>query len=273
MKPPVSYYGGKQNLASEIIALMPEHKTYVEPFAGGLAVFFAKTPSFFELVNDTSGELVNFYRVLKHNFPELRRRVEISLHSRELYKEAKSVYKNPGIHDPVKRAWAVWYLLNVSVGSRLGGAFSYGKTKGSIGKTLEHKREYFTEKYAERLERVLIENDDALAIIGRIDAPETFFYCDPPYIDTNQGHYGGYTNEDYERLLDTLSRIKGRFLLSSYPNEPLRAFVEKHGWHTKEIIVKLSAGKSAIKANRTEVLAANYPLEEIGPLFSGEGAA
>ena len=42
MKIPISYYGGKQQLASKIVSLFPEHKIYCEPFIGGAAVFFAK---------------------------------------------------------------------------------------------------------------------------------------------------------------------------------------------------------------------------------------
>jgi DNA adenine methylase len=273
MKTPIVYYGGKQHLAEKIISLIPEHKTYVEPFAGGLAVFFAKKPSCGETINDTSGELINFYTVLKHNYAELQRLVEVSLHSRELYNEAMRIHRSGDTCDPVRRAWALWYLSNTSFSAKLCGGYGYDKKGSKTSKALAGKRRNFTEKYAERLELVQIECDDALAVIKRMDTPDTFFYCDPPYIDTNQGHYGGYTNEDYERLLDTLSRIRGRFLLSSYPNEPLRTFAAKHGWNTKEIIVKLCVGKSAAKENRTETLTANYPLEEIGPLFSGEGTA
>ena len=42
MKIPISYYGGKQQLASKIVSLFPEHKIYCEPFIGGAAVLFAK---------------------------------------------------------------------------------------------------------------------------------------------------------------------------------------------------------------------------------------
>jgi DNA adenine methylase len=45
LKTPVSYYGGKQQLASIILGLIPEHRLYCEPFLGWAAVFFAKEPS------------------------------------------------------------------------------------------------------------------------------------------------------------------------------------------------------------------------------------
>jgi DNA adenine methylase len=51
MKTPLSYYGGKQHLASKILDLIPEHRIYCEPFLGGGAVFFAKEPSRVGIIN------------------------------------------------------------------------------------------------------------------------------------------------------------------------------------------------------------------------------
>ncbi|MGL4982647.1 MAG: DNA adenine methylase [Treponemataceae bacterium] len=80
---PISYYGGKQQLARKILSLIPEHKTYVESFVGGGAIFFAKQPSPCEVINDTNCELINFYEVLKTDFDALSKLVELSLHSRK----------------------------------------------------------------------------------------------------------------------------------------------------------------------------------------------
>ena len=52
MKTPISYYGGKQQLATEILQLIPEHECYTESFFGGGAIFWAKEPAKLEVVND-----------------------------------------------------------------------------------------------------------------------------------------------------------------------------------------------------------------------------
>lgn len=57
MKPPITYYGGKQKLIKHLLPLIPEHNLYAEPFFGGGALFWAKEPSNVEVINDTNREL------------------------------------------------------------------------------------------------------------------------------------------------------------------------------------------------------------------------
>ena len=61
---------------------------------------------------------------------------------------------------------------------------------------------------SERLRLTQIEQNDAYKVIESRDTENTFFYVDPPYINTNQGHYGGYTEAHFLHDLDVLSKIK-----------------------------------------------------------------
>jgi DNA adenine methylase len=164
MRTPISYYGGKQTLSAIILGLIPEHRIYCEPFLGGAAVFFAKKPSKVEIINDTNGELINFYEALKRDFSALEKEIEISLHSRLRHKQARVIYENPKMFDRVKRAWAVWMLANISFGGKLNGCFGYDRT-GVSSKKLANKRTVFTVDYAVRLQEVQIECCDALRVI------------------------------------------------------------------------------------------------------------
>jgi DNA adenine methylase len=260
LKTPLSYYGGKQQLASKILGLFPEHRLYCEPFIGGAAVFFAKEPSPVEVINDTNGELINFYEVLKRDFAALEREVVISLHSRKLHHQARVVYDNPDMFDRVKRAWAVWMLANCSYGHQLNGGFGYGRGE-STSKMLDNKRQSFTTDCAVRLQRVQIECCDALRIIRSRDTEDSFFYLDPPYVGAEQGHYDGYTQEDFDALLRTLEEVSGKFLLSSFRNKSLDGFIEKNGWHSLEIRMGCSMNnRYKTGRGKIEVLTANYPI-------------
>jgi len=143
MKTPLSYYGGKQQLASKIVSLIPEHKIYCEPFIGGAAVFFRKAPS--------EVEIINFYEVLQRDFSALQYEISISLHSRKLHQHARVVYENPDMFDRIKRTWAVWMLGNCSFDNNFIAGFGYDRT-GAETRKLAHKRSTFTEEIAIRLQ-------------------------------------------------------------------------------------------------------------------------
>jgi DNA adenine methylase len=260
MKTPLSYYGGKQQLAKTILGLIPPHRIYCEPFLGGAAIFFAKKPSQVEIINDSNGEIINFYEVLQRDFVSLEREVSISLHSRKQYRQAEVIYQNPEMFDRIKRAWAIWVLANTSYGCMLDGGFGYDRN-GGTSKKLANKRVGFTADYAIRLQRVQIECCDALRIIRSRDVEDTFFYLDPPYVGADQGHYDGYSQEDFDALLCLLENIKGKFLLSSFRNQSLKDYTKRNGWHILEISISCSmTNRHKTPREKVEVLTANYPL-------------
>ena len=261
MKTPISYYGGKQKLASKILPLIPEHKFYAEPFVGGAAVFFAKPQSSIEAINDTNTELINFYRVLQNRYVELESMVKVTLHSRKAHQDANVIYANPHLFTEVQRAWAVWVLSTQSFSSMLDGSWGYDKSKNQTTKKICNKRSEFSNDLAIRLQNVQIECADALYIIQSRDTPETFFYCDPPYYNSDCGHYNGYNEQDFINLLELLSKIKGKFLLSSYPSQPLQQYLKANKWAFKcyEQGVSVNAKGGYLK-RKWEMLTANYPI-------------
>ncbi|WP_461789486.1 DNA adenine methylase [Pedobacter sp.] len=144
------------------------------------------------------------------------------------------------------------------------GPFGFDRTDNATSKRIANKRLNFTDAYAARLERTVIECADALYIIQSRDFEDAFFYCDPPYVGSNCGHYKGYTEADFEALLSLLSTIKGKFLLSSYPSEMLTGYINKNQWHSlsRQLQVTVDA-KSGNRKIKTEVLTANYPIGHI----------
>jgi len=260
MRPPLTYYGGKQRLAGEIISrILADHVLFGSTFAGGAAEFFAKAPSEIEVLNDTNKEIMNFYQVVKTKFLDLEKLINISLHSRSMHEDAAVIYNNPHLFSDIKRAWAVWILATQSFSSMLDGTWGYDKKKNQTTKKVESKKVSFTEEYAIRLQNVQLECADALYIIQSRDTKDSFFYCDPPYFNSDCAHYKGYTREYFVRLLQTLSRIQGRFLLSSYPSPELEEFTRAHGWLTVTFEQPISVNKGSGR-KKIEVMTANYPI-------------
>ena len=261
LKTPLSYYGGKQKLCGIIISLIPTHTLYCEPFLGGAAVFFAKQPSVVEVINDTNKELMNFYRVVQSDFTSLEKEIRISLHARDLHRKATVIYNNPDMFSELKRAWAVWILSSQSFASKLDGPWGYDRSGNSTSKKITNKRDSFSEDYAIRLQNVQLECADALYIIRTRDSVNSFFYCDPPYYNSDCWHYDGYCLEDFEALLKTLERLQGKFLLSSYNSDILGHYTATNGWHRKVYEQGVTVNtKSGYQKKKWEVLTANYPI-------------
>ena len=245
-------------MVSHILPLIPQHQTYVEPFCGGAAVFFSKDPSIVEVINDTNSELINFYRCVQNDFSSLEKEIRISLHSRRLHKDAQVIYDNPHMFSDIRRAWAVWVLATQGFCSMLDGTWGYDLKKGTTTRKVSNKRASFTEDFAVRLQNVQIECTDALRIILSRDTLDTFFYCDPPYYNSDCGHYDGYSKDDFERLLSQLSKIEGKFLLSSYPSTVLSEYTDRFKWKTHTVIQQVSVNKGGNGKKKTEVLTWNY---------------
>lgn len=259
LKTPIAYYGGKIKMASSIIALMPEHQAYIEPFFGGGAVFWAKNPSEHEVVNDLNHHLITFYQVLKHRFDELGLLLDETFHSRVQHAYAKQVYRDNTIDDDVLKAWAVFVQTNSSFANKIAGGYKFDRL-GKCSKAYMSKIKQFTEWYRDRLQKVNIECNDALKVIQSYDSTQALVYCDPPYMNCNQGHYAGYTGEDYGRLLAVLSKLKGKFILSSYPDPILDSFVRRLGWRQimKEYPISVNNRQGSVTKMKTEVLTLNY---------------
>jgi DNA adenine methylase len=263
-KTPITYYGGKINMLKEILPRIPEHKIYTEAFFGGGAVFFAKDKVQSEIINDTNNMVVNFYEVCKTDFDNLKSKIESTLFSRTVYTVAWSIYRIPHLFNRLQQAWAFYIATNMGFACSVG---SWGNDKyGKRCKAFRNKKIRFDKSITQRLETTEIENRDANFVITSRDSIDTFHYIDPPYVTegkVDQGHYHGYTQSDYARLLDTISKIKGEFLLSSYPSKLLDEYVKKNGWYSVSFEKPISAQKSKNKEKKkrkVEVLTANYPI-------------
>jgi len=112
--------------------------------------------------------------------------------------------------DFVEKASFYFYQLQMSFGSK-------GENFAMSAKSRKPKNIYrdFT-KWSQRLKMVTIENMDFEKLILNYDREETFFYCDPPYVGTENYYKNKKTFDlsDHKRLHTVLKSVKGKFLLS-----------------------------------------------------------
>lgn len=257
MKTPISYYGGKQTMLKHILPLIPVHQRYTEAFCGGAAVLFAKHPVDAEVINDLNGDVTNFYWMAKVYYSELKVEIDKTLHSRDMHAHAAHILNYHQFFTPAQRAWAVWALCKMSFSSMLDGSFGYDFA-GGMPKKLANAKEEFTMQLYHRLENVTIENRNALEVIACYDSPNTFHFVDPPYINSDCGHYEGSFNErNMEDLLKLLETIKGKFMLTMFPFPMIEMYAQKNKWIIHRIERTISASKNN-RRKQEEWMVCNY---------------
>lgn len=257
MKTPISYYGGKQTMLRHILPLIPEHKLYTEAFCGGAAVLFAKRPVNAEIINDLNMDLTTFYWMAKVNYNELKTEIDKTFHSRDMHAHAAHILSYPHFFSQAQRAWAVWALCKMSFSSMLDGTFGYD-FGGGMTKKLSNAKDGFTEYLCARLENVTIENRDALQVISCYDNPDAFHFIDPPYINSDCGHYEGSFNEQHmEDLLKLLLTVKGKFMLTMFPLPIIEEYATNNNWTIHRIERTISASK-VNRRKQEEWMVCNY---------------
>lgn len=255
MKPPISYYGGKHNLSQKLLPHLPDYKIYVEPFAGSASLLFARDPSekYAEVINDHDLRLHNFYSVLQNpdTAAGLISKLMFTPYSRYIHDKAVATNRSGAAENDVERAYYYFVDLMSSYNNVLGGGWS--RMQFSKRVRTFHNKVRNLETFVERLENVYIEHLDALECIDRWDTEDTFFYIDPPYVGCDQGHYRGFKQPDFNKLIDKLKGIKGKFFLSHYDN----SVVPSH-WHKFEFPANC---RSANQRCRSEIVWANFEVE------------
>ena len=210
--------GGKSNSIKTIIPIIPEHKTYVEPFCGASWILFAKPQSKVEVINDINGDLINFYEVIRIQYENFIHRFDYVLKSKELFLDYRDTMSDKSL-SPLERAFRFYYVNQ----NAFGGLIRYnskGKCNSPFCGSPDYKHSngnmWDFEKINlahERLKNVFIENDDYKNIIKKYDKDYSLFFLDPPY-ECKSGKYNGISSFDYNELLNQCRNIKGKFILT-----------------------------------------------------------
>ncbi len=222
---PLKWVGGKSRLRKAVIALLPPHTCYVEPFAGAAWVLFGKPPSEVEVLNDLDGDLINFFRVLKHQPQELLAAFRWELVARAEFERLAAL--DPTQLDAVARAHRFYYLIMAGWGGELlYPRFQTSITDGGHGNRLIGALETLEARIAPihaRLRTVLIENLDWAACLDRYDRPGTVMYLDPPYPDNGCNYVHNMRDwESHARLAQRLQHTACQWILSLYDTPRVR---------------------------------------------------
>lgn len=261
IKATVPAFGGKRTMAPKIIAQMPKHTQYFEPFACSLSVLFAKQQSQKETINDLHGDIINLARVIREEKTavELYDKLQRVILTEDFLQRAKIELNGHfpdgvGITEvlPERAYWfflASWMGRNGTAGTkRLDYQIAVRWTCGGGSPTIRFRSAVESIPWwHQRLRNVVILKRDAFRILDRFeDVKGTLIYADPPYhsttrmINTKNGAGGQYLHEfkhvddeagpsDHRRLAGLLRAYKhARIIVSYYDTPIIRELYE--GW-------------------------------------------
>ena len=260
-RPALRWHGGKWLLAPWIIAHLPPHRVYVEPFGGAASVLLRKPRAYGEIYNDLDDGVVNLFRVLRG--PRAAELVEALRLTPFARAEFEASYEPA--EDPVERARRLVVRSFMGFGSDGHNAAvrtGFRSNSNRSGTTPAHDWANYPDALAaivERFQGVVVEHREAAACMVHHDGPETLHYVDPPYLPETRSQksrkggerYHAYSHEltgaEHIDLLAFLNRLGGLVVLSGYPSPIYDAALR--GWHRLERLALADGARP-----RTEVL-------------------
>ncbi len=254
----MSWIGGKKALRDEILARFPlDYSRYIEVFGGGGWVLFHKPPGRdFEVYNDFNANLTNLYRCVRDKPENLIDELTYVLNSRLDFDYVRKIMHSQAELPDVKRAAYFYQVIRQSYAS---GLDSFGAQPHRMWNNFPLIRQACA-----RLQNVVIENKDFEKLIRQYDRPESFFYLDPPYYNTEDYYEDvGFTTADHIRLAEALCGIDGKFLLSYNDCSEIRELYSRPGiiiegtTRLSNIAQRYEAGKQY-----AELLISNYDTAE-----------
>jgi len=260
----VPYLGGKQKLVPQLINMIPQHTAYVEVFGGGASLLLNKPRSEIEVLNDLDGELVNLFETVRDNPDGFLKRADMLLYSRELFERWQQEFTGgeSSTQDPVERALRFWYVLRCSFGAQAGKGWAFTRAEPRNGPLVLQNALEQIQPIHERLKSVEIDHLDFRRCIENRDAPTTFLFLDPPYLDTEQYRVGKFTLDDHKALAQLLSKAQGKWLMTVGDHPEVRELYPKalRGSLDSSLAVEQVIGGE--RGTYRNLIVSNYPLPQ-----------
>lgn len=242
--------GNKSAIAEKIVQQFPQHQLYIEPFFGAGGLFFNKPKAKQNILNDLDNDVFNLFTIIKETPDLLLEKLEITPYSDAVFNDWKTKQET----DNVWRAVRFVYLSNYGF---------LGKPNNLKIDSRTHKKQALInfEKTVAFLKdcSLIFTNSDFRRAIKQVSLSEnntkekTLFYCDPPYLGTDDNYSHSFTETDSIDLFDTLQNTGCKWAMSEFDNE----FILNQAKERRLNVIYIGE-RTNLKNKRTEILVTNY---------------
>lgn len=217
MNSPFRYAGGKFYARKLIAEHLINTDVYCEPFAGGASVFFYKTKSRINILNDLDEDIMLVYEIIRDRVDEM---IELLSTFKEPSKEAHSYYKNEYKPTNELEQAVRWYYLNRISYS---GIMKFENMYFGYGDKYSMRPENWPRqllKNSAKLQGVELSSRTAIDIIDNLPN-NSLAFVDPPYFNADQDKFYTkyFSRQDHLDLVECIRRNKDRLkLFITYDN-------------------------------------------------------
>lgn len=272
IKPFVGWAGGKSQLLPEIeteIKRAGQFDTYYEPFVGGGAVLFDLSPQK-AVINDYNEELVNAYRTIRDDLPDLLAELSKLHNSKDDFYKIRAWDREPDYANlsKAKKAARFIYLIKTCFNS-----LYRVNRKGYFNTPYGHKRtiQIVDQDNLTAISQYLNNNEIAITsgdfakVLTQVK-PNSLVYLDPPYVPlTATASFTSYTSvgfnkSDQECLAQScqhLDRIGAKFIASNSDTELVHELYQQ--FNIRTVYAKRNINANGKKRGAVaEVLITNF---------------
>jgi len=248
-RPVLRWHGSKWRIAPWVIAHFPPHRVYVEPFGGSASVLLQKPRAPTEVFNDLDRDIVNMFRVIRECPRELAAALALTPFARDEYQAAYN--DDCSDVERARRLIARSFMgMNSKGALRKSGFDARTNPDGFTGRlrSLVDAPDQVL-AVAERFCHVVVENCDALGLVGRYDRADALIYLDPPYLpETRSGKFYAHemTVEQHRDLITRIRSLSAMVILSGYHSPLYDRLLQ--GWECVDIPSRTDGGAAKTEA-------------------------
>ena len=277
MAPFLCRVGSKKRFAELLDFIAPPHTTYVEPFVGSGAFYWYKEPAPREIINDLDKDVARTFQMIK------KAPTNLALYPKNL--ETKEQLAKWFLAHQNSRSIATQLVYQIihHCGGWMGKQVN--EKTGNVKRDLNpyNKLKHIAE-YKARMAHTTVKSEDYAKLVKTYDGKDTFIFLDPPYENSSGlGYAKGSAQFDFERLRDTLAKVKGHWLMTINDSPLIRQLFKSYTIHP--IIIKGHKAKRVGEepgrkhigsTDRPELLISNYTLprdwkSHVGKSIKGGG--
>lgn len=237
------WVGNKSRMVDMMLDYMPEHRVYIEGFAGSLAFLLNKPRSEVEMFNDADRGIVNYWECVKENPGLVIKYVKKFSRNFVVEKERHFV----GLQKDRFMNAAHFVLVNRNV--------LFGDMVKKVPSRLMCDVDELIDrmiKNSDRLQGVSAFKGDYLYLCETFEGQAVFVFLDPPYHGFCEYNGGGFNDSDFENLAEYMRKTESKVMLTINDDEFTR---ETFGEFK---IVEVVEGRINGGSRMNEILVMNY---------------